>query len=378
MGKTTFSTCYYVRSSKVNKQGLAPLEVSITINQERLFLNLPAKFNPKEFNKKRKPNYIEDLLSQYRIKINEVMTELMSSGLPITANTVREYLKSGGNKSKTIKNLTDEYMEVVKRKNITNDAVGKYVLASNFLKDVWGEKREIATISNKDIVEVYDLLKQRFKPATSGSYMVKIKTILTYAIDNGYMRINPFNGVKIDKGQPKIEYLTDDLINRIKNINIEDYPRLDRVRDLFLLQLNTGMAYCDLVRFDNNNVEMVDGVYLYKGKRQKTNVSFTTIIMKDGIDVIEKYNGNIPLISNQKYNVYLKELGKLAKIEQNLTSHLLRKTFCNKLLNSGVRIEVVSKMAGHSGIGMTLKHYAQINERTVCNEVGALIKSGLI
>lgn len=100
--KTTFSITYYCRNSKQNKQGQSPLELCININGERLFVNLPVKFSPKDFNKKRKPSHIENLLNQYRIKVNEIMTMIMTDGLPITSNTIRDYMQTGGVKTYTV------------------------------------------------------------------------------------------------------------------------------------------------------------------------------------------------------------------------------------------------------------------------------------
>ena len=76
MVRTTFSISYYCRNSKINKSGVAPLELCININQERLFVNLPVKFDPKVFAKKRKPADIEQLLNEYKTKVNEILTTL--------------------------------------------------------------------------------------------------------------------------------------------------------------------------------------------------------------------------------------------------------------------------------------------------------------
>ena len=105
MARTTFSICYYCRKSNRNKSGQAPLEMSININGERLFLNLPVKFRPDEFSKKRKSHYVQKILDEYRVKANCVIAELLAEHIPITASTLREYLKQGGVKSKTIQDL---------------------------------------------------------------------------------------------------------------------------------------------------------------------------------------------------------------------------------------------------------------------------------
>lgn len=375
--KSTFSTSYYCRDSKQNRQGLSPLELCININGQRLFVNLPSKFNPKEFNRKRRPQHIEDVLTQFRIKTNEVLSELMHNGLPITASTVREYMKTGGIKSKTLEDLCNDYLHVIKPrigKSMTQPVYKKYELVCDFLYDTFGKEKEVCSFNNGDMVRAYDKLKDKFLPSTSAGYMTKIKTIFTYAIDNGHLKINPFNGIKVDKGEPKVEFLTYQDIQAIKNLDIVDYPRLEKVRDLLLFQTSIGTAYCDLVAFDKENLKEVNGVYVYSGKRQKTNISFTAVVLPDGIKVLEKYDYKLPLISNQKYNAYLKELQKLAGIKTTITTHLCRKSYAHFLLNNGVRIELVAKSLGHSNVTITQKCYCKPTEETIINEVGNILK----
>ncbi len=61
-----------------------------------------------------------------------------------------------------------------------------------------------------------------------------------------------------------------------------------------------------------------------------------------------------PVLSNQRYNSYLKEIGAILGIEKNLTTHTARKTFASTvLLYNDVPIEIVSKLLGHSSIAIT-------------------------
>lgn len=375
MAKTTFSISYYCRNSKTNKQGDAPIEVCININQERLFVNLPTKVSPKDFNKKRKPVYIEQLLNQYRVKVNETITALLSSGMPITATNVREWLKTGGTKTMTIKDLCNEFMEQLKTKvniSITPKVYKKYDLVKDFILDNLGDK-ELCTLTNGDITRLYDILKVKYLPSTSAGYMTRIKTMITYAVDNGYIKINVANNIKINKGTPNVKYLSNDDITKIKNLDLIDIDRLDKVRDLMLFQCSVGMAYCDLVTFDSNNIEVVNGVPTYTNNRQKTGIEFSTVILPMGMDILKKYNGNLPLISNQKYNAYLKEIQKLAGIKTTITTHLCRKTFAHYMLNSGVRIETVARLLGHSNSNITQRIYCKQTTSTIANEVSQIM-----
>ena len=84
---------------------------------------------------------------------------------------------------------------------------------------------------------------------------------------------------------------------------------------------------------------------------------------------MKRHNYEIKVISNQKYNLFLKTIQGLANIKTNLTTHLARKTFCCLLLNRGVSINTVARCAGHADIKITRSYYATLQESTVIKEV---------
>lgn len=374
--RVTCSFTFYCRESKKTKQGLSPLEMSIVINGDRLFLNLPVKFSPKDFNKKRKPVEIENIITQYRVKTNEIIGELMQQGKPITAETLREYLRTGGVKTYTINTLVDDYMDNLKKTRLgismKQGVFEKYILVAQFLKGEIGN-RELCSITNGDIIKIYNVLKSKYLLSTSAGYMVKIKSMFYYAMDNGYMKINPCNSIKINKGAVRVEYLTNEDINKIKGLNLADFDRLDRVRDLMLFQLSVGVAYCDLVTFDSSRIEVINNVPTYTSNRQKTGVEFTSVIMPMGMQILKKYDGQLPVISNQKYNAYLKDIQRLAGVKTNITTHLLRKTYAHTLLNNGVNISAVAKCLGHTTTQITQRCYCKPSTEFVVNEMSKLM-----
>ena len=376
MARTTFSISYYCRNSKTNKNGVAPLELCININQERLFVNLPVKFDPKAFAKKRKPADIEQLLNEYKTKVNEILTTLMRENIPITASTLRDYLRTGGNKSKTIKNLTDEYLVRIKSKvgkTLTEKVYRKYELVRDFLFEELGKDTELCSITNGHIIRCYEVLKQKYLPSTSAGYMVKIKSMFYYAVDNGMIKTNPATSIKINKGAVKVEYLSDDDLIKIRNLDLEDIDRLNKVRDLLLFQASIGVAYCDLVNFDSSLIVETNGVFTYTGNRQKTGIEYTTVILPEGMEILKKYNGQPPLISNQKYNANLKDIQRLAGVRTNITTHLLRKTYAHRMLNAGVKIDTVARLLGHSNSIITQRIYCKKTTSTVASEVALIL-----
>ena len=101
-------------------------------------------------------------------------------------------------------------------------------------------------------------------------------------------------------------------------------------------------------------------------------------ILPMGMDVLKKYDGVLPLISNQKYNAYLKEIQRLAGVKTTITTHLLRRTYATRLLNAYVNLSVIAKALGHSNTTITQKHYAKTTDNFVDEEIGNAIKGGLI
>lgn len=363
--RTTFSLQFYCRESKTDKQGLAPVELSININGTRLFLNLPTKLSPKDFNKKKQPPHIIQLIEEYRIKANEVIIDLMRYGLPITASLVREYMRTGGMKSRTIEYLWQEYFKILKRRNIE---LTKYRLCEKICYEVFGKDRELATIQNKDIIELYDKLKLKYKSSTSAGYMTKIKSAFLFGKDNDFIKINPFVSIKIEKERTEIIYLTEEEIKQIENTEFDGY--LDRAKDLLLFQMYAGgMAYCDMIKFNPNNIILENDIYTYSNRRQKTNVPFNTIILPQAIKILNKYNNMLPIISNQKLNSYAKLIAQGAGINKNITSHIMRKTFAHLMLNNGISIESIAKMLGHTTTNITQRIYCTKSTESITNEV---------
>ena len=81
-------------------------------------------------------------------------------------------------------------------------------------------------------------------------------------------------------------------------------------------------------------------------------------------------NGKVlPVLTNQKMNAYLKEIGDLSGLKKPLTTHLARHTFATTFtLSNGVSIESVSKMLGHKNL-RTTQHYAKILNRKECEDM---------
>ena len=112
--------------------------------------------------------------------------------------------------------------------------------------------------------------------------------------------------------------------------------------------------------------------------RQKTDTPVDVPLLKVPLAILKKYEGQLPkgellpVLSNQKLNSYLKEIGDLCGINKNITFHLARHTFATTTtLAKGVPIETVSKMLGHTNIETT-QIYARITNDKIRKDMQQL------
>lgn len=376
MPKSTYKVNFYARDSKKDKNGQVHIELSITVNQKRLFVNLPYLVEPSKFNSKRMPKEYADYISLMRTRINEIMVDMLSHQEPITAARIREYVKNGGYKSYTINDMFNDYLEVIKKrvgKEMSPTVYRKYELVKElYLEDNDGTK-EVTDITTHTVEMFHSKLIQRYETSTTAGYMTKLKTFVRFAIDNGKLKVNPFNGVKINREQKPIDYLTEEEIETLINADIVN-KSLRNVLDLFLFQCSSGLSYIDILNLEKNDVkDDGNGHYYINKKRIKTGVEYTAVILPFGVDILKKYDYNLNVISNQKFNVYLHIIEKAVGINKSLHSHLARHSYLTYLLNKGIRLEVVSSAAGHSSTKITQKYYAKLKSETTVKEISQIL-----
>ena len=372
---------FICRESKADRNGLAPVELSIIIDGKRTYVALGLKINAADFKKKmnsKKNNEVLEYTSNIRLKLNKYVNEMMIKDIPITAQSIKDYFKCGGVQTYTLSMLRKDFIAFYNNKSkanaVTSNVVRKYELALDKFQAFMKKDVEIATIKSLDLENFKTYLQlqtkdekgeRKFEDTTIAHILIKIKTVFTYAVNNGKLKLNPFNQVTIEKNTKEVVKLDNEEIEVIKHKKF--IGRLDKVRDLFLFQCYTGLAYCDMANLVQSDIQFADDMYFVRKARQKTKVVFFTVINDDAMKLLKKYNYQLPVLSNQKYNSYLKEIGDICQINKELHSHLARHTCATRLLNDGMTLEVVAKVLGHTNTRQT-QHYAKLLDKTVLNE----------
>jgi len=216
------------------------------------------------------------------------------------------------------------------------------------------------------------------------------RKIIKICLNNDWLEKNPFSRyegkvIEVDK-----EFLTEEEIQKIYNKKFSN-TRLELVKDIFIFCCFTGLAYIDVqqLRKDHLGIGIDGNKWIFKN-RQKTDtrskipllpIAEEFPLLPIAEELIEKYSDHpkclnedriLPVLSNQKMNSYLKEIGDVCGIPKEITFHMARHSFATSVtLTNGVPIESVSKMLGHKSL-RTTQHYAKIVDKRVSDDMAIL------
>ena len=197
--------------------------------------------------------------------------------------------------------------------------------------------------------------------ATVRNYHKDIKALLGRALKFGLINANPYDRMKgeIKRGDKEtVEFLTDAERDRIEGLTIND-SMLATIRDVFVFQCYTGMAYSDAMAFALDKCQQDGDRLTYSAPRVKTGVRFYIRVLPKALEIAQKYGGRLPRVADQTCNRNLKTIATVTGITKRLTTHVGRHTFATWMLRNGVPIERVSKMLGHRKITQT-QRYAKV------------------
>lgn len=379
--RQTFSTQFYCRKSKADKKGFAPVELSIVINGERTYLRLPHKERPEEFKKaldSKRDNAIKVYCENQRVHLNKVVEDMQYAGVEITAENLKECYKRGG--IAPFYTLGQLWHDIIDNKTIEKangdldeDTYHRYLLARDAFYEATGydENTPAQNVELQDLHRLQQHLRSKGrKQSTIRQYHAKCKAAFTLAFNRGKIKSNPYSQFKMDKGEKKeIIWLTSKELGILakKDFSTE---RLRKVRDLFLFQCYSGISFGDLAELERSDYQENEKGQIYiEKRRKKTGVRFLSMVLADGKRILEEYDYELPILKNQKYNAYLKEVQDICGLDKVLTTHVGRKTYVCYLYQKQVPVQVIATIVGHTTCQTTLKYYAKMDKQTIFKEL---------
>lgn len=366
---------FVCRASKARKDGKSPIELSIIINGIRSIIALDRKIPYNKFNPKtqtvRGDKEINDYLDVIRRKCFTIETELIKIDKLDIDTFIHSFKYGVPEKQDTLLKVYDKHNELY-RQNVevgkTKDtAYYKYIRnrerLAEYLLSLGKEDIKLKDITPSFVENFQNYCLKTLKHNTTNKELKKLKRILEFAVKERYIDVNPF---RLTLREEKIEYdvLSKDDIDFLLKFDIRE-DRLNKVRDCFVFQCYTGLAYSDMVQLTKDDI--TDDVIIKR--RQKTDIQYVVPLLPVAKNILEKYDYQLPIISNQKYNQWLKFLGEITGIGKSLHSHLARHSFACLLLNSGVDMKTISRTLGHSSMKTTERVYAEMSNDTVVDNI---------
>ena len=402
MRRNTFTSLFFIKKTKLMKNGEAPIRLRVTVNGIAVESQIKRTTPPNlwdqatETIKSRDKRHTEtnEYIRMLKLRILTIHRELELNGSHFTARIILDKLYNCDTEKYSLISIFKKHNEDC-RKLIGIDyvdiTVRRYECCARYLEELIKKEYRQDDIMLKDLnsefvrkFEAYMKIDKKCQQNTVIRYMKCFKKIIHLAIANEWMSKNPFAGIKFHEVQVNKELLSMDEIALMmkKEFQIE---RLNITRDIFIFQVFTGLAFIDVyhlrkehIYYDNN------GAMWIRKTREKTDNMCNIPLLNIPIQILEKYADNpvcnergvlLPVLSNQKMNSYLKEIADFCGIKKNLTTHTARHTFASVIaLANNVSLPNVAKMLGHSNTRMT-QHYAKVMDSSILRDMENVEKS---
>jgi integrase len=327
------------------------------------------------------------------LKVNEYKTEIMYSGKLVTSEKIMDYVL--GKITPRVKVLGEfqkhnDEMTALLGKGYAKGTLDRFTITKNHLTAFIKFKFNAGDFEFADInlefikdFEFYLRTVRNCSNNTTLKYIANFKKIVIRAIDNEVILKDPFKNFKGRKTKMVKKPLTTQELYELER-HYFTTDRLNVVRDVFVFQCYTGMAYIDAYKLKKTDIkDGIDGNLWIMSERQKTNSTTNVPLLPQALKIIEKYKDHplclqrgtvLPVSSNQKMNEYLKEIAILCGFPFTLNTHMARRTFGSTVtLNNNVPINVVKEMLGHASVKQT-EAYAITEQATIGREMSLLNK----
>lgn len=271
------------------------------------------------------------------------------------------------------------------RKGISDSTLKRYKSYKNLLKAFEKERKSKIALSEINQKFYNDLLKFSIEVKTQSANTLYrniglFKTFMRWAFDNEKTRNDEFQKFEKPAKQATTEIaLNLDQISEIYNFDFSNNPKLEKVRDVFIIGCLTGQRFSNYTQFKKGDIvnENGDEILLVPDCKDTSKI-LAIPCLEITKKILEKYDFNLPVISNQKFNQYLKESFKIMGFENNtkkikrlgkeiieetmplyqrISSHVARRTFITIMLNKGVPIKIIMSITGHKSLDNFMLYY---------------------
>lgn len=372
-------------------QKTAVVRCAVILNKERSRFSTGIRIDVKDWNQKEqrlktsvsKPinGDINQQLSMIAGALSRSYLVLKEDGEDIRAKDVVEKYLGKYVRKQTFWEYTTEFVENLEHKinkstgkRINQNTINKFNQVVSRLKQFEADSRSKTTWDSFDSNWLNRFINflhtQGLSQNTIHKHYKALKQVLKQASAEGVNSNDKWQLRDFSVAQEKVQNfsLFESEMKVLEDLDLSGNQKLERVRDQFLLECWTGVRFSDLDKLSDIDLDSDT----FKVTTQKTGTEVYIPITEPVKKIVRRYRkrgeGLPPVISNQRFNDYLKELGKLAGLNRKfrksytkggeridevheiwevLTSHVGRRSFATNMFHRGIPLVNIMKITGH-------------------------------
>ncbi len=275
-------------------------------------------------------------------------------------------------------------------------------LSSNYLKSVTTLKNHLQVFEKKKRYKIsfqklnlafYELFTSYLyndchqTNNTVGTNISRLKHFLKWSGKMGYNKFTDYteSEFKAIESETETIYLTEAELFKLYEHPLKVNSKLYNVRESFCFGCFTGLRFSDIEKIREENVKGDELILTI----QKTRENISIPLNDYAKEILERNSFQLPVISNQKTNGYLKDLAEDAKLDdlikftrfkgaerietvepkhKLITTHTARRTFVTLSLEKGMRPETVMAITGHKSY-KNFKRYIKLTDKVKKTEL---------
>ena len=349
MERNYFSILFFIRKTKLLKNGEAPICLRITVNGRRAEVQIKRSVEVSKWNsskecaigKDNKSLELNHYLETIRTKILKIHRELEQDDKPITAEILKCRYYGEGETPKMLLAIFEEHNNKCREligKDYVTGTVLRFERTARYLAEFIKQSYKLSDIPVKDVdysfihnFEHFVKTEKDCKQNATVKYLKNLKKVIKIALINQWISVDPFAEIHFKQTQSNRDFLLEDEIQKILEKQFE-IPRLEVVKDIFIFCCFTGLAFTDVQHLTPEHIICDNrGEYWVRKPREKTNNMCHIPLLEIPLLLINKYKSHpecerknivFPVPTNQRMNSYLKEIADICGIKKNLTTHL--------------------------------------------------------
>lgn len=365
---------------------------------QRLKYSTREKIHPNYWNEKTqsaKKNFagyytLNSYLDKVKQIAQDLIREAISADKHLTVETLRESLNNrlqgAAKQNEQPLDLINKYIEVNKV-ILQPNTLKKFATLRNHLIDFQRKHKfkitfdSLNTIRFDEQYRAYLLNDLNHLNTSVAKDIINLKVFLNWAVKCGYTNNTEYKKFKAKEPETDLIALDEPELMQLYNFDFSENIHLEQVRDVFCFQCFTGLRFSDVKKLTRENVKG-DIISIFV---QKTGKYLKVPLNDYSLELMQKYDFKLPVITNQKTNEQLKKICKIAGIDirvmttkfkgvkviseikpkfELITTHTGRRTFITLSLERGMAPELIMEITGQKTY-REFKKYLKLTDKVV-------------